>query len=159
GGGGIVMNSLLGFGMSERKGLADSVEQKLAEHHRLIHVRTDRMFATLMLLQWVGGIVLALVVSPHTWIGAQNYLHPHVVMAVVGGGLLAAMPIAMALFRPGTVATRMVIACSQVMFSSLLIHLSGGRIETHFHVFGSLAFLAAYRDPYVLAPATLIVAA
>ena len=27
---------------------------------------------------------------------------------------------------------------------ALLIHLSGGRIETHFHVFGSLAFLAAW---------------
>ena len=30
--------------------------------------------------------------------------------------------------------------------SALLIHLSGGRIETHFHIFGSLAFLAFYRD-------------
>jgi len=52
----------------------------------------------------------------------------------------------------------MVIACSQVLFSTLLIHLSGGRIETHFHVFVSLAFLAAYRDPWVFAPATVIVA-
>jgi signal transduction histidine kinase/CheY-like chemotaxis protein/HPt (histidine-containing phosphotransfer) domain-containing protein len=45
------------------------------------------------------------------------------------------------------------------MFSSLLIHISGGRIETHFHVFGSLAFLAAYRDWKVLIPPTLVVAA
>jgi signal transduction histidine kinase len=52
----------------------------------------------------------------------------------------------------------MVIATSQALFSSLLIHLSGGRIETHFHVFVSLAFLAAYRDPRVLVPATLVVA-
>jgi PAS domain S-box-containing protein len=35
---------------------------------------------------------------------------------------------------------------------------TGGRIETHFHVFGSLAFLACYRDWKVLIPATLIVA-
>jgi len=34
--------------------------------------------------------------------------------------------------------------------SALLIHLSGGRIETHFHVFGSLAFLAFYLDWPVL---------
>jgi sigma-B regulation protein RsbU (phosphoserine phosphatase) len=37
--------------------------------------------------------------------------------------------------------------------------LTGGRIETHFHVFGSLAFLAFYRDWRVLVPATIVVAA
>jgi signal transduction histidine kinase len=36
--------------------------------------------------------------------------------------------------------------------------LTGGRIETHFHVFGSLAILAIYRDWRVFIPATLIVA-
>jgi signal transduction histidine kinase len=34
----------------------------------------------------------------------------------------------------------------------------GGRIETHFHVFGSLAFLAFYRDWRVFVPATAVVA-
>lgn len=38
------------------------------------------------------------------------------------------------------------------------MHVTGGRIETHFHVFGSLAFLAAYRDWTLLLPATVIVA-
>ena len=41
---------------------------------------------------------------------------------------------------------------------ALLIHLTGGRIETHFHIFGSLAFLAFYRDWRVLVTATLVVA-
>src|SRR2546428_743790 len=45
-----------------------------------------------------------------------------------------------------------------MLTSALLIHLTGGRIETHFHVFGSLAFLAFYRDWRVLLPATVIVA-
>ena len=40
-----------------------------------------------------------------------------------------------------------------MLTSALLIHLTGGRIETHFHVFGSLAFLAFYRDWRVLVPA------
>ena len=34
------------------------------------------------------------------------------------------------------------IAAAQMLIGALLIHLTGGRIETHFHVFGSLAFLA-----------------
>jgi two-component system sensor histidine kinase/response regulator len=45
-----------------------------------------------------------------------------------------------------------------MLMSALLIHLTGGRIETHFHVFGSLAFLAFYRDWRVLVPATVVVA-
>ncbi|WP_442484426.1 response regulator [Aeoliella sp. SH292] len=136
-----------------------AVQQRLTDHYQRIYRRTDRMFAVLMALQWIGGIVIAYYVSPHTWIGATSQVHPHLWMAIVGGGVLAALPIAMAIFHSGQLPTRVVIACSQVLFSSLLIHLAGGRIETHFHVFGSLAFLAAYRDPLVLLPATLIVAA
>ena len=51
------------------------------------------------------------------------------------------------------------ISVAQVLWSALLIHLTGGRIETHFHVFGSLAFIAFYRDWRVLVPATIVVAA
>ncbi len=51
------------------------------------------------------------------------------------------------------------IAIAQMLTSAVLIHLTGGRIETHFHVFGSLAFLAFYRDWQVLITATVIVAA
>jgi hypothetical protein len=46
-----------------------------------------------------------------------------------------------------------------MLMSALLIHLTGGRIETHTHIFGSLAFLAFYRDPAVFIPATLVVLA
>ncbi len=60
--------------------------------------------------------------------------------------------------RPGEAITRYVIAAAQMMHSALLIHLSGGRLETHFHVFGSLAFLSFYRDWRVLVPATVVVA-
>jgi signal transduction histidine kinase/DNA-binding NarL/FixJ family response regulator len=116
------------------------------------------MFAVLMALQWIAGIVVALVVAPQTWIGARSEVHQHVMMAIFGGAVLASGPIALAILAPGRLLTRMVIATSQALFSSLLIHLCGGRIETHFHVFVSLAFLAAYRDPRVLAPATIVVA-
>jgi len=44
-----------------------------------------------------------------------------------------------------------------MLYSALLIHLTGGRIETHFHVFGSLAILAFYRDWRVFVPATLVI--
>ena len=67
------------------------------------------------------------------------------------------LPIILGLKRPGARSTRYVVAIAQLLMSSLLIHITGGRLETHFHVFGSLAFLAFYRDWRVLVPATLIV--
>jgi signal transduction histidine kinase len=65
----------------------------------------------------------------------------------------------MALTCAGAIWTRNLIAVGQMLMSALLIHLMGGRIEAHFHVFGSLAFLAFYRDWRVFVPATLVVAA
>jgi PAS domain S-box-containing protein len=59
--------------------------------------------------------------------------------------------------RPGEEATRHIMAIGQMLVSAMLIDLSGGRIETHFHVFGSLALLALYRDTRVLATATIVV--
>ncbi len=128
-------------------------------HRQSIYRRTDRVFAVLMVLQWVFGIVVSLVISPRTWSGTSSEIHPHVWAAVFLGGAISSLPIMLAIFKPGHVATRYVISVSQMLWSALLIHLMGGRIETHFHIFGSLAFLAFYRDWRVLIPATVVVAA
>jgi PAS domain S-box-containing protein len=119
---------------------------------------TDRMFAVLLAIQWAGGIVAAVVVSPRTWAGLNPGVHVHVWSALICGGVLSALPVFLALRQPGLRSTRYTIAVSQMLWSALLIHLTGGRIETHFHVFGSLAFLAMYRDWKVLIPATVVVA-
>jgi hypothetical protein len=120
--------------------------------------RTDRMFAVLMVLQWIAAVIVSLIVSPKTWNGAESDVHPHVWFSLFLGGALATLPVYLAWRCSGQAITRHVIAIAQILFSSLLIHVSGGRIETHFHVFGSLAFLAFYRDWKVLVPATLLVA-
>ena len=119
---------------------------------------TDRMFAVLMGVQWLFGIALALWISPRAWVGSTSSVHVHVWAAIILGGAISAAPIALAITMPGQAITRHVIAIGQMLTSALLIHLTGGRIETHFHVFGSLAFLAFYRDWRVLIPATVVVA-
>jgi two-component system sensor histidine kinase/response regulator len=129
-----------------------------AEHRQRIFKHTDHLFVGLMIFQWVAGIIIALVVSPQTWIGSMSQTHIHVWVAIFLGGAIAVVPVALGIFMPGEVITRYVIAVAQMLFSALLIHLTGGRIETHFHVFGSLAFLAFYRDWKVLIPATIVVA-
>src|SRR5688572_709296 len=119
-------------------------DQIYSDHKRRIYRQTDRMFAVLMAVQWLAGIVAALVISPRTWIGQSSEIHVHVWAAVFLGGVISFFPIVMAVMRPGQTLTRYTIAIGQMLMSSLLIHLSGGRIETHFHVFGSLAFLSFY---------------
>jgi len=129
--------------------------QRLKQEHRLL----GRTFAWLMLIQWIGGIAAALLISPYTWSGPDWDVHIHLYSAIFLGGLLASFPTYLALFHPNNLLTRHLLAVSQILFSSLLIHLTGGRIETHFHVFGSLAFLAFFRDWKILLTATIVTAA
>lgn len=136
-----------------------SPEVLYRQRMRETYVDTDRLFALLMALQWIVGIGLAVFVSPQTWIGDRSAVHIHVYAAIFLGAAISALPIVLAWQMPGHVVTRHVIAIAQMLWSALLIHLTGGRIETHFHVFGSLAFLAFYRDWHVLLTATVVVAA
>src|ERR1700722_9508278 len=124
----------------------------------LIYQRSDHLFAWLMVIQWLAGIAAALFISPKTWIGSASETHIHVWAAIFLGGAISGFPVFLAWKRPGCTSTRHVIATAQMLTSALLIHLTGGRIETHFHVFGSLAFLAFYRDWRVLLTATIVVA-
>lgn len=123
-----------------------------------ILVRTDRLFVILMVLQWAAAVTAAAVLSPLTWIGEKSEVHLHVVLAIGLGGAITLLPLLLVWLRPGQALTRHVIAISQMLIGALLIHLTGGRIETHFHVFGSLAFLAVYRDWRVLITASAVVA-
>ncbi len=136
--------------------LAEELYQK---HARAIHEHTDRLFAGLMVVQWLAAVAAAYWISPRAWAGMTSQLHVHVSTAVYLGGLITALPVALALAQPGRAHTRFVIATTQMLMSSLLIHFTGGRIETHFHVFASLVFLSFYRDWRVLIPATVVVAA
>ncbi len=126
-------------------------------HYQKITVLIDRLFVGVFAGQWALAVVLSLVLSPRTWDGAASQVHPHVWFAIGLGGLLAIPPALLAWLQPGKLITRCAIAVAQMAFGALLIHLTGGRIETHFHIFGSLAFLAFYRDWRVLVIATAVV--
>jgi PAS domain S-box-containing protein len=137
---------------------SDRAEELFQQHRRQIFRQTDHLFARLMLFQWVACIAIALLVSPRTWEGGSSQIHIHVWAAILIGGAISLFPVWMTRVWPGAVATRNVIAVAQMLMSALLIALTGGRIETHFHVFGSLVILSFYRDWRVLIPATIVVA-
>ena len=138
--------------------IVERAEQRYRARVHKLAVETDRMFGWLILGQWVFGFLLAFLFSPYGWAGTSQAVASNLWLTVVVGGVLASLPVYLAFWHAGEPATRHVIAAAQMLWSALLIHLTGGRIETHFHVFGSLAFLAFYRDWRVLVTATLVVA-
>jgi two-component system, NtrC family, sensor histidine kinase HydH len=140
---------------SEESGRTTELYQEELSAQR---IRLDRIFAKLMLIQWAFAIAIALIYSPFAWEGKQRVIHAHVYLALFMGAGLTLLPLVMVRQMAGSTATRHVIAVSQMLWSALLIHLTGGRIETHFHVFGSLAWLAFYLDWRILVSATVVVA-
>src|SRR5262249_58335325 len=102
---------------------------------------TDRFFAKLMIGQWLFAILIAFVVSPYAWEGKVRTVHVHVWAAVLLGGAINALPIALAVRRAGWAMTRHVIAAAQMLWSALLIHLTGGRREAHLPLVAVLGLL------------------
>src|SRR5256714_13523367 len=139
-----------------RESVFQFAKQQLRDHQQLIYQRTDRMFANLMILQWLAGVMLALWISPKAWFGTESHTHPHVWAALFLGGAIAFFPVLLGYLRPGATPTRHVIAIGQMLMGALLIHVTGGRIETHFHIFVWLGILVFYRDLRGVFPAPLL---
>jgi PAS domain S-box-containing protein len=129
-----------------------------AERLHAGHVRVDRLFAALLPIQWLAAVAFAIWLPPYTWAGEDASIHVHVWSSVALGGLIVALPLCLIQWHPGRAETRHCVAVAQMLVGALLIHVSGGRIETHFHIFGSLAFLALYRDWRVLILASAVAA-
>ncbi len=118
--------------------------------------RVDHSAVLLMLAQYVVCVLLALWTSQNG--PAPGGSQSHLMAALILGGFATSIPVGLAIQRPGAGSTRYAVAAGQMLMSSLFITVMGGRAESHFHVFGSLAFLAFYRDWRVLALATVLVA-
>lgn len=126
------------------------------EHQTSIYRRTDRLFAVLLPSQWLAAMFIAYFISPYLWSGNPIEQPNNVRLAFILGGAIISLPTFLALVLPGETITRYAVAAGQMLLSALLIHLCGGRIESHFHIFGSLAFLSFYRDWKILIPAIVI---
>jgi len=132
---------------------SESVDAEVRCQHTLVCMSIDRYFAWLMLAQWAAVVALSLSSST----GAGGSPHAYLALALVYGGLLTLVPVALTRIAPGEHLTRLTIAVTQMLMSFLLIHLSGGRMEAH--IFASLAFLAFYLDWQLLVAASAVIVA
>src|SRR4051812_12855234 len=68
--------------------LATRTAELFQEQQQSIVKHTDRLFARLMICQWLAGVAAALLISPRTWIGLQSQTHLHVWAAIFLGGIV-----------------------------------------------------------------------
>ncbi len=120
--------------------------------------KADRMFSILMIVQFVACVAGAIWLTPLTWAGQTSSIHTHVWAAIFLGGALTLIPAVVGWFFAGQPYVRFMMATAQMLVSALAVHIGGGRIEMHFMVFGSLAFLAVYRSWPVMIVATGVIA-
>lgn len=132
-----------------------------SEFHKKLYdnlTKVDRAFVWLLASQWLACILLAIFASPHLWKEHWDGAKQNIWTAILFGGALSLIPALIVRRKAGTLFSRQVISACQILFSSLLIHLSAGRTEMHFHVFMSMALLIAYRDRSVFILPVLITA-
>ncbi|HVJ88121.1 MAG TPA: PAS domain S-box protein [Caulifigura sp.] len=126
----------------------------LDAHRRAIHRRTDRMFTWLLGVQVAAIVISSSVALPD--LPVQGVWRQYSAWTISALSLLVGLPaIFLAHFWPGRKRTRAIVSVSQILLSSLLMHVSGAHEAAHLLSFASLAFLAAYRDWRLLLAPTI----
>ncbi len=142
--------------MSVEREMLSDVDEVLGWSVQSLHARTDRLFAWLMGVQWLAAGAMAWSAPGAAWAGAVVDRWTSAALGMLLGAVLALPCVWLARRSPGARATRFTIAVAQLLFSSLFVHLLGGRTEAHFHTFASLAMLSFYNEWAVLIPAAAI---
>lgn len=133
------------------------VRREFSRAEGSIHRHTDRCFGFLLAAEWVLLTVLAFAVAPGAWADQGGNLDAPLWAAGMLGALFIVYPAYLAFTASGESKTRLVVAVAQMLVAALVIHLCGGRVEAHFMVFASFAFLAFYRDYAVFFAAMAVV--
>lgn len=107
--------------------------------------RTDRAMLPLLWLLFVVGLCMAPQYGRWT-------------EAAMVGALAAGIPTLLILWRPGSLPTRLAVACGLMALAALHIHLMSGMTEIHFGIFVLLSLLLAYRDWRTILCAALVIA-
>jgi len=141
--------------VSEKPDVERRAAELLRAHRCRIFRRTDGLFGCLLLIQFVAVIASAFWAPDPARSSAAVGLGHAPWFLVLVAAIATGPAMILAWCRPGRTSTRYCVSVSQMAVSSLLMHVSGTHGATHFHVFASLAFLGAYRDPKILIAPTL----
>src|SRR5881397_113993 len=119
------------------RGVGARLRSLVPEGRRLPEPVWRRRHRGILVLLWIHAVGIAVFAA------VRQFDAPHVVLEAGAVGATAVL----AGLLPGPRRLRSVIACFGLMTSSaLLVHLSGGYIEFHFHFFVMVGLLALYQD-------------
>ena len=121
-------------------------DERLAEELRTARVRLDKRIFVGLIVQWAAVLLGTLVLSASADFASVGSLWTTLLV----NGVLTGVPLWFVLCSPGERSSRMTVAVCQGLFSTLLLHVTAGRMETHLHLFAWLIVLAVYRDIRVL---------
>ena len=110
--------------------LRSRVKQELREDY----LYGDKAILVLLILHWI-------VASSLTALSYNTYL-----FGFVNGAIISSIAVLVYVLYKGTAASRMIFGALLVMYPMIFIQQHLGRIEMHFHVFVSIAFLTVYKD-------------
>nr|CRH05171.1 Putative methyl-accepting chemotacxis protein [Candidatus Magnetococcus massalia] len=117
---------------------------------RMLHadfVESDRFMLKMLAAQWLIACTIT------------AFSHGFYLLGFIGGGVTTGLAYLAYRILPGSALTRAVIGASFMVFSAIMIQQQLGRIEMHFHVFVTLAFMVRYKDivPILAAAGTIAV--
>src|SRR5436305_14565481 len=95
---------------AQSNGGADRADELFQQHRQKIYRSTDQLFARLMLFQWLAAIMIAMIISPRSWVGQSSYVHIHIWAAICMGVAITVFPICMTRAWPGRALTRHIMA-------------------------------------------------
>ena len=121
-------------------------DERLAEELRTVRVGLDKQIFWGLIVQWAIVLLGTLVLSANADFASVGTLWTTLLV----NGVLTGVPLWLVLRSPGERSSRMTVAVCQGLFSTLLLHATAGRMETHLHLFAWLVVLAVYRDVRVL---------
>jgi len=108
---------------------------------------------------WANRVfLLILLAHVPAYMGVAAWFDTGILTALIVGVALLAGPIILFLGNRGSMLTSVSIAAATMGMSALLIHLSKGMIEMHFHIFTALAFLIVFGSIWPLLAATVVIA-
>lgn len=101
--------------------------------HHVLHAKADKLFLAVLWLLFVLTLGLS------QW-------HDTLLVALSVGLPVALVPTVLIFVVPGSLASRLSVAVSLMLFCALNIHQARGMTELHFGIFSLLAFLLCYQD-------------
>lgn len=139
-----------------QNGKDTSVLEKTKQLMDQQYASASNVFFWALGVQWLMAVAVAYFYSPLTYEGNEAFVNSAMWLAILGGGLAALFPMYLIKVMPTAALTRHMIAVAQLIMSALFIHVSGGRIETHFHIFISFAALSFFGDWKIIITATVV---